>query len=208
MPVNRPTLWGAVEGLVDEAVLRRLISQVGADAGTIHNKGGKGRLLQQIHAYNHAARFRPWVILLDLDRDADCAPSYLRQLPEPSPHLCLRIAVRAVEAWLLADREHFSSFFAVPAGRIPSGPDDLNDPKRSLVDLARYSRRKDIRQDLVPRPESGRSVGPAYSSRLLEFIRDSGSGWRPDAGAERSQSLRRCLRHLERLAGESSSQSP
>jgi hypothetical protein len=36
-----------------------------------------------------------------------------------------------------------------------------------VVELARYSRRRDIREDMVPRPGSGRSVGAAYTSRLI-----------------------------------------
>ncbi len=65
---------GAVEGDVDEAVLRRLAEQVGAAIGPVHGKKGKQFLLRRVHGYNNAARFGPWVVLVDLDQDADCAP--------------------------------------------------------------------------------------------------------------------------------------
>jgi len=71
-----------------------------------------------------------------------------------------------------------------------------------LVDLARLSRRNAIRKDMVPREGSGRSVGPAYASRLVEFATGQ---WQPEAAAERCESLRRAMRCLERLAKEAGS---
>lgn len=191
---------GAVEGPVDEAVLRRLLQDSGALPGTIYGKMGKSRLVQKIGAYNHAARLGPWVILVDLDRDAECVALLRnRLLPAPEPALCFRIAVRAVESWLLADRERFASFFGVVLSKIPQHPEGLLDPKRSVVELARSSRRKEIRRDLVPRPESGRVVGPAYTSRMVEYIESLEEGWRPAVAAEGSESLRRCLSCVQRL---------
>jgi hypothetical protein len=191
---------GAVEGPVDEAVLRRLLRDSGATPGAIYGKRGKDRLVQQVSAYNHAARFAPWVVLMDLDRDADCGAGLKnRLLPDPSPTLCLRIAVRTVEAWLLADRERFSDFFAISLSKVPPNPESLPDPKRTIVELARTSRRKEIRSDLVPRPESGRPVGPLYTSRMIEYIESTQNGWRPAVAAEEAESLRRCLRCLQRL---------
>lgn len=189
-----------MEGPIDEAVLRRLLEFLGAVPGPIYGKQGKDRLLQQISAYNHASRISPWVVLIDLDRDADCAPSFrLRHLAAPEPNLCFRVAVRTVEAWLLADRARFSSFFAVALSKIPHKPEELPDPKRMVVSLARSSRRREIRRDLVPREESGRVVGPAYTSHLLAYIQDGRNGWRPEVAAEAAYSLRSTLRCLERL---------
>ena len=65
---------GAVEGDVDEAVVRRLILHVGAEPGPIHGKRGKGHLRRNLPGYNQAARYGPWVVLVDLDHDAECAP--------------------------------------------------------------------------------------------------------------------------------------
>lgn len=193
-------ILGAVEGLVDEAVLKRLIHELGAIPGTIFGKNGKTRLMQQVAAYSHAARHTPWVVLMDLDRDADCASTLRnRLLSEPAPALCFRIAVRAIEAWLLADRERFAEFFGIALSKVPRHPEALPDPKRAVVDLARSSRRKEIRQDLVPRQASGRTVGPAYTSHLLAYIQDVQNGWRPAIAAEGAQSLQRALRCLERL---------
>lgn len=51
---------GAVEGMLDEAVLRRLVKEMGAMAGPIYGKNGKHFLLQKVNAYNQAARFVPF----------------------------------------------------------------------------------------------------------------------------------------------------
>ena len=78
-------------------------------------------------------------------------------------------------------------------------PDYLADPKATVVQLARQSRQPKHRQDLVPRPESRRSVERAYALRLSEFAR---LRWRPDVAETRSDSLRRTLGCLRRLVEE------
>ena len=93
-----------------------------------------------------------------------------------------------------------ASFFSVPAGEIPADPDVVPDPKRFIVDLARKSRRKAIREDMVPSPGSGQQTGPAYASRIIEFIQDTELGWRPNVAARNSDSLRRCVRAISQLA--------
>lgn len=140
-------------------------------------------------------------MLVDLDRDAECAPPLVAEwLPAPAPLMRFRVAVRAVEAWLLADRETIAAFLRVSLSRIPDDTDALPDPKRYLVSLARGSRRRDIREDMVPRDGSGRSVGRAYSSRLVEFVDQM---WRPDEAARHSESLRHCWQRIAELVAKS-----
>jgi hypothetical protein len=192
------TISAAVEGVTDEAVARKLITHVGAALGPVYGKHGKVHLKERIGGYNHAARHTPWLVLVDLDRDAACAPPLCTDWnPAPAPLLCFRVAVRAVEAWLLADVEALADFLGVARKRIPTDPETLDLPKQALVNLARASRRRAVQQDMVPREGSGRSVGPAYPSRLIEFV---GSHWRPEAAAHRSDSLRRAIACLRRLA--------
>lgn len=195
---NGSVIAAAVEGVVDEAVVQRLIKHVGAALGDVHGRRGKAYLRERMAGFNNAARHAPWFILVDLDRDADCAPPLRAAwLPNPSPLLCFRIAVREVEAWLLADRERLAEFLRVSRARIPASPERLASPKAQMVTLARNSRRRDIRADMVPRPESGRNEGPAYASRLIEFV---SSRWRPDEAARNSDSLRRAIDCLRRLS--------
>lgn len=184
----------AVEGIVDDAVVRRLLVDAAAAAGAIHVANGKAHLKQRMSGYSHAAERYPWVVLIDLDHDADCAPILRHSwLSAPSRFMCFRVAVREVEAWLLADRDRIAQFLGVAQGKVPQNPDGIDDPKGTMVGLARRSRRREIREDMVPLPGSGRSEGPAYASRLIEF---SDKLWRPDIAEQRSDNLRRCRRGL------------
>jgi hypothetical protein len=193
----RIVISGAVEGDVDEAVVARLVFEVGGALGAVHGKNGKAQLRQHVAAYNKAACFSPWVVLVDLNGDAECAPLLQEEwLPHPAPRMCFRIAVRAIEAWLLADTHNLSQFLGVTRSAFPPGPELERDPKQKIVSLSANSRRRDVREDMVPRPGSGRKVGPAYTSRLIEFVE---SHWRPDEAAKRSDSLRRCVERLREL---------
>jgi len=193
-------LAGAVEGDVDQRVLERLVAEAGGELYAVFGREGKAALRESIRGYNNDARLRPWVVLVDLDDDFDCAPPLVSTwLPKPARLMRLRVAVREIEAWLLADRERIASFLGVPVSRIPLNPDEVAEPKRFLVSLAQGSRRKRIREDMVPRPGSGRSVGYLYNSRLYEFI---AKFWRADRASERSESLRRCRASIAQLVAE------
>jgi hypothetical protein len=195
---NPVTISAAVEGLVDEAVVRRLIACAGGHPGPVYGKNGKLALRQKINGYNNAARHTPWVVLVDLNSDARCAP-LLRQdwLPTPpAPRLCFRVAIRQVEAWLMADAETLASYLGVGRQKIPANPEAVLDAKAEMVNLARVSRRREIRADMVPRQGSGRSVGPAYTSRLIEYAERH---WRPEIAALCADSLRRAIDCLRRL---------
>lgn len=188
----------AVEGVLDEAVLRHLLSQSGRQftVGACYGKRGKDYLRQNVTRFNYAAAHKPFIILTDLDEE-DCPPGLLsRWLPQGHhANLVLRIAVREVESWLLADRDHLAEFMGIAGADIPQWPDGQHDPKALLIDLARRSRRRDIREDLVPVPGSTSKVGRNYVGRLIQFVR---SAWRVDnAARQRSASLDRAIKALQ-----------
>ncbi len=189
----------AVEGPTDEVVLRRVVESCGAALGPVFGRTGKASLLNQLHHYNQAANFSPWIVLLDLDQDADCAPAAKATwLTVPASQMHLRIAVRAVESWLLADRESLAAFLSIGASLIPANPESLSNPKEALVNLARRSRRRALREEMTPRPGSGRPIGPAYTSRLMEFAQTQ---WRPKIASLHSDSLRRVCSRITELIG-------
>lgn len=201
-PTDGTTISAAVEGVVDEAVARRLIEHVGGTAGPVYGKFGKVYLKEKIRGYNNAAAHALWFVLVDLNNETHCAPLLKKSwLPSPAPHMCFRIAVREVEAWLLADHAGLSAFLQAPVSKVPRDPENVKHPKSAIVQLARSSRSREIQEDMVPRPESARAVGPAYPSRLIEFITSANSRlrWRPDVAARQSDSLKRCLCGLEYL---------
>lgn len=188
----------AVEGLLDEAVLLRLATSAGFAIGTVYGREGKEALRRKIEGYNRAARFYPWVVLVDLNHQYDCPPALLADwLPDPAPLMSLRVAVRKIESWLLADRKAMAKFLGVSLALLPIQPDLEPDPKMKMVNLARRSRFPSIRRDLVPTQESRRQVGPAYTSRVIDFVFQL---WDPRQAANVSPSLKRCLIALGRLS--------
>lgn len=191
---------GAVEGPSDEAVLRRIIESRDGIVHRVQVQNGKANLRRALPGYNNAAKGDPWLVLVDLDQDYDCPPALVADwLLQPSAFMRFRVVVRQIEAWLLADAERFAEFFSVRRTAVPDAPDTLRDAKATLLTLVGRSRRTAIRQDMTPRPGSGRSVGPAYTSRVIEFATHAAQGWRPDAAANRSPSLARCLQRLDEL---------
>ena len=190
---------GAVEGDLDQAVLHRLVRYVGGELGQVHGMRGRQHLLIRLAGYNYAARYAHWTVLMDLDRDS-CAPELLqRHLPQPSPFMCCRIAVRSVESWLLADADRLAGHLAVSRAAVPLDPDSLPSPKAAMVNVARRSRRAEIRSAMLPGPRSGRQVGPGYTGYLIGFVTDATSGWRPETAVDASPSLRRCVDALSVL---------
>jgi len=191
---------GAVEGPSDEPVLRRIVEARGAVVHRVQVQNGKANVRRALPGYNAAARRDPWLVLVDLDQDYVCPGALVADwLPGPSQHMRFRVVVRQIEAWLLADRERFAGFFGVTRTAVPLDPDTLVDAKATVLALVSKSRRSAIRQDMTPRPDSGRRVGPAYTSRLIDFATDLQGGWRLEVAAQGSPSLAKCVTRLDEL---------
>jgi hypothetical protein len=187
----------AVEGDSDVPMVERIVTHVGGEMGSPYVQRGKDRLDLNLSGYNNAARRAHWFVLRDLNGDEPCAPSLVtRLLPNPSELMRFRVAVHAAEAWLMADAERMADFLSVARSRMPGAPDDIADPKGFLVNLARRSRDRRIRNDMVPRAGTTARVGPGYTARIIEFTLGA---WRPEVAANTSPSLARCLRAVEAL---------
>ena len=158
----RPSIASAVEGVPDEVVVERIIGHAGGRVGTVYGKKGKNLLRPKIAGYNNAVRHAPWIAPVDLDSENCAAQLRGAWLSAPAPLLRFRVAVRAVEAWLMADAETIARYLDVPPGSVPDAHESLRDPKDAMVNPARRSRRKSVREDMVPGKRSGRRVGPAW----------------------------------------------
>ena len=191
-------VYFAVEGDVDVPVAERLIRHVGLIPHRAVVAGGVPRLDERIPGLTRSAAHINWLILRDLDRE-QCAPRLVRRLfvGGVPPRVSLRIPVRSVESWMLADAVGFSEVFSVNRNRLPNQPDELENAKLYLVNACRGSRRSEIRNAIPPRRGSGRAVGPEYVNRISSFARHH---WSPQRAEERSPSLARAIRALERLA--------
>jgi len=100
---------------------------------------------------------------------------------------------------LLADAERFAQFFAVKRSAIPANPDSIADAKDKVLALVAASRRAAVREDMTPRAGSGRRVGPAYTSRLIDFASDTKFGWRLKIAMANSPSLAKCIARFDDL---------
>lgn len=183
----------ATEDELSEVVLTRLLAFTGRaySTGTAFRRGGYGYLKRTIEGWNRAATSRPIMILTDLD-DAPCPASLIRAwLNQPvHPNLVIRVAVREVESWLLADSRGLATYLRVNARLMPEYPDELADPKSTLVSLAKKSRSNEIKSSLVPKRDSTAKQGPDYNSCLAEFVINS---WNIASAAEHSPSLKRAV---------------
>ena len=187
----------AVEGASDEAIAEILIATVGREPWRRFTSGGKSRLDPKLPGYNRSAERQPWLVLRDLD-DAPCPASLVHELIGGglSAGFALRIPVRAIESWLLADRKAFAAFFRVAVRRVPDEPDTLEDPKTAVIDLCRASTSSAIRSGMVPTPRSGRRVGREYVAMIREYAMTS---WRVDVAESTSPSLGRSIARLRDL---------
>lgn len=186
----------AVEGDLDAAIAKRLLLHVSLQPGAVHGGMGKQHIEQNIAGYANAARFNPWFVLVDLDESPCAAGLVSKWLPGCPVKMAFRVAVRAADAWLLGDRVNLARFFGVSRDLVPRDPERVNDPKGTLVGIARRSRKRELREGVPPRPESGRAIGPLYVSELSRFAQEH---WDVAAAATASSSLERCLRALAAL---------
>jgi hypothetical protein len=184
------------EGDTDLPFVRKLALQAEFDVGLALDMSGKGRLDKEFNGFNDAAQGSPWLVLRDLDDDAACAPDFLRTKGWAAAEwMSVRLAVREVESWLLADREGVASFFGVRKSDLPMDTDALPDPTKALVDLCRRSRKPGMRRAMVP--DSGRvTVGRLYEAMVIEF---GSEVWDVSRAAAHSESLRRAVRNLRAL---------
>ena len=192
------SLLVVVEGDTDLPVVRHLAEDAGFEIRAEIDCGGKSRLDAELPGYNAAAKGSPWFVLRDLDEDAACAVELLRSFDlVVSDWMCLRIAVRELEAWLLADIEGLAQFMRVSQHLFPENPDLEADPTRTLVSLARRSRSREVQRWMVPKAGSSVQVGPAYEAKIIEFgVRH----WNLERACKRSQSLLKARTALRELA--------
>lgn len=189
-------LMVVVEDELSAAVMRRLVQASGRDfvIARVFQPKGFGQIKAGIGTFKKASYTLPHVILTDLDR-YPCPPALLTdwnaiRLPTT---MLLRIAVREVEAWLLADREGIADFLGVPAGKVPSFPESESDPKRCLINLARRSRKRRLAAELVPESGARTPIGPLYNQRLSSFAELE---WDVDRARHSAPSLDRAITRL------------
>jgi len=198
--ILQPLLVAAEDELSCE-VLRKLVTASGRFAISSEiNTRGNDQLRKSIKKFKYASHVLPHIVLTDLDR-YPCPPALIKdwgagKLPT---RLMLRIAVREVEAWLLADRYGIADFLQVSLNKIPLAPELEPDPKRTLLNLARKSRSRRLTQELLPEQGSVACIGPLYNARLSEFVNTT---WNLEQACDAAPSLARAVSRLTSFMSE------
>jgi hypothetical protein len=136
------SIWIAAEDLPSVKTAERMASHAGFLPQSGIDAGGLPKLLSRLGRFNKSAVSLCWFVLVDLDRHP-CPVTLVNGLgPQTKPRMVLRIAMREIESWLLADRQHVAEWLQVPLSKIPQLPDDELDPKQTIVNLARLSKSK------------------------------------------------------------------
>jgi hypothetical protein len=104
----------ATEDELSEAVALRMLADFPAIIiGTSLRQGGNGYLRSRMRSFCEIAHHSPVLIVTDLDKHvcpATLCSDWLRRLPNPST-LLLRVAVREIESWLIADHAAIVALF-------------------------------------------------------------------------------------------------
>jgi hypothetical protein len=185
----------AVEDQLSADVSTKILHELGITISQSLGWRGKGYLQNKAPDLNQTAQGFSVFMLVDQDSPNQCPPQLIQSWIKGRQNLnfFLRVAVMEVESWIMADRIGFADFLSIPLNRIPEHTDDIPQPKEFLVSLARSSRKKNLRYELVPQPKATSVVGPLYNSRLGEFVR---LYWDVQKAASASHSLERTLARL------------
>lgn len=193
-----------VEDVLSESVAKRLIDVYAPNVSVAETVGlqGNRQLRSSIRKLNQIANYqRPALVFTDLDRPQSCPPALLREWfggLKVAPSLLLRVAVLEIESWLLADRDGMAQWLSVATNRVPLHPESVLDPKRTLVELANGSRRRDLREAIVPSGGIGsHRIGPGYNERVSEFALRH---WSAETARRHAPSLDRAIVRIAELA--------
>lgn len=182
----------AVEDRLSDAVATKILETF--DVKIVKRIGfqGKSDLERKTPELNRAANGITVFMLTDLDSPRECPPGLIRSWIRGSlnPKFFFRVAVMEVESWVMADRMGFADFLSIPLHRIPSLTDNILNPKEFLLSLAKKSKKKTVREALVPAQGATFSVGNEYNTLLSEFVREQ---WDLERAATVSPSLKRTL---------------
>jgi hypothetical protein len=184
---------------LSQTVATKLLGQHGLFVSVPLVCHGNVNLKRKAPSLNRSAKGTPVLLVTDLDDLRVCPASLIQDwLGAPrSPNLLFRVAVAEIESWLLADSVGLSRYLDIGEGLIPKQPDNVQNPKLELINLARRTRVRDLREDLVPEVGSTARVGRAYNAAMVRFVTHQ---WSAERAAPASPSLLRAIARIAEYA--------
>ncbi|WP_186027826.1 hypothetical protein [Burkholderia gladioli] len=160
--------------------------------------GGEAPFRQKIPAMNNVAKNVMPVLMV---ADADQAPCVVTQRnswlpPNVSQRLSMRLAVKEAEAWVLADHVGFSNFATVNKDLFPTQPEAVPDPKQALLALVKKSKRRELRDEMLPGKGATSPVGLGYNVHMTDFVKNY---WSIGRAIDRAPSLARAIPRVASL---------
>ena len=155
----------ATEDELSEAIGLRLIAESPFHEADVLplRRNGSGYLKSKVESWRQLAGQQVVLLLTDLDQ-IDCPVAlrneWLGTRPVPD-RLLLRIAVREIESWVLADHDAMRKLIG-DRGKLPPAPDELGDPKAFLLNMVRKYAPRDVKQDLLA--ERGAMASRAWAT--------------------------------------------
>lgn len=167
------------------------------------------QIKQHINNFNKLSKSHPVILLMDLDASS-CPPQLINDLHiiDKADTLILNIAIDEAEAWLMADRINFASYFQVDVRTIPTshitrlnGPKEvveMNFPIKASLYLNTHiipaSRSAKIKAQMLPADNACK--GKEYNKVMVPFIRNN---WDIENAMHNSDSLTRMVHKIRAL---------
>ncbi len=197
------------EDAVTNAVIKKILAHCSVDFEVISPLPARGgEIKSKIPAFNKLSEANPVILLMDLDNNG-CAPQLLGQLAkEKNDNFIFNIAVDEVEAWLMADRDGFASYFKIKVEDMPSAHQtkqggrkaltEMNFPYKSSMylthELIKKSKDSEYLQQLTPKKNAAK--GPEYNSCIVPFVENA---WNIENARRNSDSLNRMVLRIKNL---------
>ncbi|GHU70308.1 hypothetical protein FACS189413_10490 [Bacteroidia bacterium] len=115
----------------------------------LENKGIAGKcgisyIKNNMRTFNETSKSLPHIVVTDLDRKP-CAPQLIREW--------ITFEVHNNMLFRIAERENIAAFMSMPVNKIPVNTQEITDSKQFIINLARKSRKKIIK-DFIPQRKS------------------------------------------------------
>ena len=197
------------EDAVTSTIIKKILAYCSADFEIIAELPARGgEVKKKISEFNTLSNTYPVVLLIDLDNNG-CAPQLLKQLIiDKNNNFIINIAVDEAEAWLMADRKGFASYFKIKIEDMPSAHQTKQGGRKALTEmdfaykssmyltreLIKKSKNAEYIQQLTPKKNAAK--GPEYNSCILPFIQNV---WNVNEACQNSDSLNRMIMRIKAL---------